>query len=75
MLTCYSNLKQFMEIILFLHAEVKFWPYPKAETFFSLESFVFSKGCIADNLELNVVTWTTVFKDSSYTGFKNHVQN
>lgn len=45
-----------MEIILFLHAEVKFWPYPKAETFFSLESFVFSKGCIADNLELNVVT-------------------
>lgn len=64
-----------MEIILFLHAEVTLWPYPKAVTFFSPESFVFFEGCTADNLEWNAVTWTAVFKDLACMGFKIHNQN
>lgn len=39
------------------------------------ESFAFSEGYIADNLELNAVTWTAIFKDLSYVGFKIHTQN
>lgn len=42
---------------------------------FSPKSFAFSEGFIADNLKLNAVTWSAVFKDLSYMGFKIHTRN
>lgn len=40
-LTCYSNLKEMMQIILLLQAGVKLWPYPKAVIFFHPRALYF----------------------------------